>query len=107
MQLSVQGDLPREPMHVIFLNNFGEIVAKKNLSLGQDRLTWNGLNEDGSPVASGHYTAAIQSATDGVALDARVFAEGEIEEARIDGDRVEFVLTDGTLVSEDAIKSIR
>lgn len=107
VNLSVQGNPLNDSMAVVILNEAGDVIAKRGLSQGQDKLTWDGLDEDGMPVSVGRYSATIESTADETRVDARVLAHGEIEEARITGDRVEFVLTDGTVISQGAVLSMR
>ncbi|MCR9109666.1 flagellar hook capping FlgD N-terminal domain-containing protein [Marivita sp. XM-24bin2] len=85
----------------------GRVVSEKSFSEGQSQMHWNGTDKDGLLVEPGFYSAEIRRVSDDTPVNAKVVTAGLVEEVRFGSGGAEFILANGTIVTENNIAGVR
>lgn len=93
---------------LVVRNESGVIVAQKSSNNEADRVTWDGTDNKGNPLAAGLYSFQLESSLDGKVIStqsAKVFSE--ITEVRLTEDGTQLVTAGGNTVNTDEVTAIR
>ncbi len=86
----------------------GNEVAREEVPLGQDILTWAGTGANGTPLTEGKYTLELASYSEGELLGVSEVAHyARITEARQGLSGIELVITGETVVASEAVTALR
>lgn len=85
----------------------GIVVSETVLSDGQSQFNWDGTDGEGILVKPGLYSAEIRRVSDDAEVEATVVASGLVEELRFGSADVEFILANGSIVTESSVVGVR
>ncbi|WP_413876683.1 flagellar hook capping FlgD N-terminal domain-containing protein [Albidovulum sp.] len=93
---------------LVVLNASGQEVARQQIALSDDPVTWAGTDASGTPLASGSYAFRLENYTAGeLAGITAVDAYGRIDEVRNGTDGAVLVLQGGAMVAPADIRALR
>jgi flagellar basal-body rod modification protein FlgD len=93
---------------LVVLNASGQEVARQQIALSDDPVTWAGTDASGAPLASGSYAFRLENYTAGeLAGTTAVDAYGRIDEVRNGTDGAVLVLQGGAMVAPADIRALR
>lgn len=93
---------------LVVRNEKGVIVAQKSASNEAEKVTWDGRDNKGNPVAEGLYSFKLESSLEGKVIStqsAKVFSE--VTEVRLTEDGTQLVTAGGNTVIADDVTAIR
>ncbi len=97
-----------ERADLVVLNPSGEVVQRSSIGLQSDLMEWAGVQDDGTPLASGTYQLVVESYQGSNLIGsepAQVYSR--VVEAQIDDDAISLVLADGSVIPADQVTAIR
>ncbi len=93
---------------LVVLNAGGEEVARQQIALSDDPVTWAGTDASGAPLAPGSYAFRLENYTAGELVETTaVDAYGRIDEVRNGTDGAVLVLQGGAVVAPADIRALR
>jgi flagellar basal-body rod modification protein FlgD len=93
---------------LVVYNDDGEEVQRLSVPVRTDVVQWDGLDDDGIPLADGNYSLSLESFENNELLEshqAPIYAE--VKEARLDAGVTLLVLNDGSVLLADQVTAIR
>lgn len=108
VDISPDPDPGSDRAELVVRDPYGLEVARQQVPLGVDTITWAGVGSDGRPLASGDYTLELDSFNQGELTGTRPVAHyAAITEARQGPEGIELVLAGGAVVASDAVTALR
>lgn len=92
---------------LVILDKNGSVFFERSIPAGQSRITWDGTDPEGRLAQPGQYSAEVRRSSDNVTLDVPVSTAAMIEEVRFGNGLAELLLADGTIISENAVSTLR
>ena len=86
----------------------GNLVQTMILDPDGDAVTWAGVDDDGTPFASGEYSFVVDNLVDEESIGLTpVFTYNEVVEARTQNGQIVLVLEGGRMLGVDSVSGIR
>lgn len=106
--LQVSPNTLADRLELVVRNTAGDIVASTPAVLSDEPFTWDGLDDNGTPLPHDMYTLSVQSWRDEDLLDERAaFVYGEISEAQTLAGEVWVTMENGISVPADVVQGLR
>lgn len=97
-----------DTVQLVVSNSSGAEVQRITLPVSADAYEWNGLDDDGSPFASGTYSFEVESIANGEVLlkdTAEVYAN--VTETQMQGSDVVLILEGGSAILASSVTALR
>ncbi|MEX0349344.1 MAG: flagellar hook capping FlgD N-terminal domain-containing protein [Paracoccaceae bacterium] len=93
---------------LVVRNGSAEVVDRQVLVMGERTSTWDGLDADGLPLASGHYSFSVENYRGSELLGEDSAASyNRVTEAQIEGDDVILILEGGQAILAQLVTAVR
>ncbi len=103
-----QPDQGSDSATLVVRNDFGTVVSREAIPIGQSSIEWAGVGANGSPLPTGPYTFELESLSRGNVTSFRpVEHYAMIEEARQTTAGVEIVLRGGSAIPSSEVTALR
>lgn len=107
VELEIKNEISSSDTKIVILDRSGNVVAEIGLGSGQFKATWDGTGLDGRLLPPALYSAEVWRVSDDFHTETTVTTQAVIEEVRFDGGEATLILSDGTEIAEDRVKSVR
>ena len=106
----IEFDIGRKPVGsdevVVIVNKDGAVVAQPEVVSGATSIEWNGVDDQGQPVAPGEYSARWKNMIDGALTNVPVLVRSTVQEVFYQDDLVILKLADDTEITEGQLVKI-
>ncbi|MFA3919736.1 flagellar hook capping FlgD N-terminal domain-containing protein [Ruegeria hyattellae] len=93
---------------LVVRNGSGEVVNRQALAQGGRAAIWNGLDADGVPMATGHYSFSVENYRGSELLSEDAAATfNRVTEAQVEGDDVILILEGGQAILAQLVTAVR
>lgn len=108
LTVSTQPTTGAEEAYLIVSNQQGQAMQRLAIPIGEDQVSWQGVQDSGAPFPYGQYTFAIESRARGeiLATDPAP-AYARVTEARADNNQTVLILDGGSSVTANEVSGLR